>query len=112
MIADRPIGVAGAGSIGCFVGGMWAAAGRRVALLARPRVIGEIEGYGLRLTSFDGHDRSIASNRLMLSEHPSIFENAGGVQVAVKRSQKAELAVKTAMHAQRVAVRLNLHTLD
>ncbi|TAI60489.1 2-dehydropantoate 2-reductase N-terminal domain-containing protein, partial [Bradyrhizobium sp. Leo170] len=32
---DRPIGIAGAGSIGCFVGGMLAAAGRKVALLAR-----------------------------------------------------------------------------
>ncbi len=40
MILGRPIGVAGAGSIGCFVGGMCAAAGRRVALLARPRVLG------------------------------------------------------------------------
>jgi 2-dehydropantoate 2-reductase len=36
MIPDRPIGIAGAGSIGCFVGGMFAAAGRHVALLARP----------------------------------------------------------------------------
>jgi len=51
MISDRPVGVAGAGSIGCFVGGMLAAAGRRVTLLARPRVIEEIEGNGLRLTS-------------------------------------------------------------
>ena len=33
------IGIAGAGSIGCFVGGMLASGGRRVALLARPRVI-------------------------------------------------------------------------
>jgi 2-dehydropantoate 2-reductase len=54
MNPDRPIAVAGAGSIGCFVGGMIAAAGRRVALLARPRVIGEIEDNGLRLTGFDG----------------------------------------------------------
>ena len=30
MIWDRPIGVAGAGSIGCFVGGMLADAGARV----------------------------------------------------------------------------------
>ncbi|MEA2911503.1 MAG: 2-dehydropantoate 2-reductase, partial [Bradyrhizobium sp.] len=36
MIQDKPIGIAGAGSIGCFVGGMYALAGRRVALLARP----------------------------------------------------------------------------
>ena len=54
MILDRPIVVAGAGSIGCFVGGMYAAAGRRVALLARPRVIQEIESHGLSLTSFEG----------------------------------------------------------
>jgi choline dehydrogenase-like flavoprotein len=51
MNPDKPIGVAGAGSIGCFVGGMLAAAGRRVALLARPRAIREIETHGLRLTS-------------------------------------------------------------
>ena len=57
MISDRPIGVAGAGSIGCFVGGMLAAAGRQVALLARPRVIREIEANGLRLTSFEGLER-------------------------------------------------------
>jgi 2-dehydropantoate 2-reductase len=39
MISNRPIGVAGAGSIGCFVGGMYAVSGRSVALLARPRVV-------------------------------------------------------------------------
>jgi 2-dehydropantoate 2-reductase len=50
MNTDKTIGVAGTGSIGCFVGGMLAAGGRRVALLARPRVIGEIEAGGLRLT--------------------------------------------------------------
>ena len=84
MISDRPIGVAGAGSIGCFVGGMVAAAGRRVALLARPRVIEEIEGNGLRLTSFEGLERTIASNRLTLSDDPSIFGDAGVVLVTVK----------------------------
>src|SRR5476649_1261343 len=67
MVANRPIGVAGAGSIGCFVGGMLAAGGRRVALLARPRVIGEIKAGGLRLTSFEGFDRNIAANQLTLS---------------------------------------------
>jgi 2-dehydropantoate 2-reductase len=108
MIADRPIGVAGAGSIGCFVGGMCAAAGRRVALLARPRVIGEIEGNGLRLTSFDGHDRTIASNRLMLSEHPSIFEDAGTVLVTVKSTDTAEIAAAIARHAPADAVIVSL----
>ena len=79
MILDKPIGVAGAGSIGCFVGGMYAAAGRRVALLARPRVIEEIEANGLQLTSFEGFDRRIASNQLTLSEDPSILRDTGVV---------------------------------
>jgi hypothetical protein len=70
MILDKPIGVAGAGSIGCFVGGMYAAAGRRVALLARPRVIEEIEANGLRLTSFEGFEKRITPNQLTLSQDP------------------------------------------
>src|SRR5258706_14290706 len=48
MIPDKPIGVAGAGSIGCFVGGMYAAAGPRAALLARAREIDGIEANGSR----------------------------------------------------------------
>ena len=71
--ADRPIGIAGAGSIGCFVGGMLAAGGRRVALLARPRLIAEIEANGLRLTSFDGARAEACAGQLALSEDPTIF---------------------------------------
>jgi 2-dehydropantoate 2-reductase len=63
MISNRPIGVAGAGSIGCFVGGMYAVSGRRVALLARPRVIREIEGNGLRLTGLGNFERNIKPTR-------------------------------------------------
>jgi 2-dehydropantoate 2-reductase len=108
MILDRPIGVAGAGSIGCFVGGMVAAAGRRVALLARPRVIEEIEGNGLRLTSFEGLERSIASNRLTLSDDPSIFGEAGVVLVTVKSADTPDIADIIARHAPSDAVIVSL----
>ena len=92
MNSDRPIAMAGAGSIGCFVGGMYAAAGRRVALLARPRVIGEIEDNGLRLTGFEGFERQIAAERLTLSDDPGIFGDAGAVLVTVKSADTAEIA--------------------
>jgi 2-dehydropantoate 2-reductase len=108
MISDRPIGVAGAGSIGCFVGGMVAAAGRRVALLARPRVIEEIEGNGLRLTSFEGLERNIASNGLTLPDDPSIFGAAGVVLVTVKSADTAEVADLIAKHAAADAVIVSL----
>jgi 2-dehydropantoate 2-reductase len=108
MILDRPIGVAGAGSIGCFVGGISAAAGRRVALLARPRVIEEIEANGLRLTSFEGFDRTIPSSQLTLSENPSIFSDAGVVLVTVKSADTAEIADVIAAHAARDAIIVSL----
>ena len=108
MNSDRPIGVAGAGSIGCFVGGMLAAAGHRVALLARPRVIGEIEACGLRLTGFDGLDRNIAADTLTLSDDPSVFRNAGVVLVTVKSADTAGMADAIASHTPDDAVIVSL----
>src|SRR5665213_132760 len=108
MISNRPIGIAGAGSIGCFVGGMLAAGGRRVALLARPRVIHDIESNGLRLTSFEGLDETIASTTLTLSEESRIFSDAGTVLVTVKSADTAEIADIIGQHAPADAVIVSL----
>ena len=108
MILDRPIVVAGAGSIGCFVGGMLAAAGRRVALLARARVIHDIEACGLRLTSFDGSERQIAANELTLSEDAQILGVAGVVLVTVKSADTRGIADLIARHAPPDAVIISL----
>jgi 2-dehydropantoate 2-reductase len=108
MISDRPIGVAGAGSIGCFVGGMLAAGGRNVALLARPRVIGEIEANGLRLTNFDGFEQRLAANKLTLSESPQLFADAAIVLVTVKSADTAGMAEVIAEHAPDDAIIVSL----
>ena len=108
MNSERPIGIAGAGSIGCFVGGMLAAGGRRVALLARPRVIGEIETHGLRLTSFDGADKRLAANQFALSENPDVFADAAIVLVTVKSADTAAMAELIARHAPADAVIVSL----
>jgi 2-dehydropantoate 2-reductase len=99
MNADRSIGIAGAGSIGCFVGGMLAASGRRVALLARPRLAAEIEVNGLRLTNFDGSEQRLDESQLTLSDDPSIFGDIGTVLVTVKSADTAEMADIIARHA-------------
>jgi 2-dehydropantoate 2-reductase len=108
MMSGKLIGVAGAGSIGCFVGGMLAAAGRPVALLARPRIIQEIKDNELRLTSFEGSERKIAPDRLTLSENPSIFADAGVVLVTVKSTDTAGMADVIARHAPADAVIVSL----
>jgi 2-dehydropantoate 2-reductase len=108
MTSSGKIGVAGAGSIGCFVGGMLAASGRDVALLARPRVIAEIETHGLRLTSFEGFDHRIAASALTLSENPAIFADVAVVLVTVKSADTAEIADVIAQHAPSDAVIVSL----
>jgi 2-dehydropantoate 2-reductase len=108
MNSGRTIAIAGAGSIGCFVGGMLAAGGRRVALLGRSRVIGEIEANGLRPTSFEGFDQTIAANRFALSEDPSIFGDAAVLLVAVKSADTAAMADLIARYAPSDAVIVSL----
>src|ERR1700678_2157235 len=105
---DRPIVVAGAGSIGCFVGGIEASAGRRVSLLARPRVIAEIERFGLTLTSLEGSSWHVASQQLKLSAEPEALAGAGVVLVAVKSADTAEIADAIALHVPAGAVIVSL----
>ena len=108
MVAGQTIGIAGAGSIGCFAGGMLAAGGRRVALLARPRVIAEIEAGGLRPTSFEGFDQTITRDWFALSENPSVLADAGVVLVTVKSADTAAMAEIIARHAPSDAVIVSL----
>jgi 2-dehydropantoate 2-reductase len=108
VVADRSIVVAGAGAIGCFVGGMLAVAGRRVALLVRPRVKTEIERFGLLLTDFDGSETKLGAGQLALSEDPSIFHSAGIVLVTVKSADTAAVADQIAQHAPEDAVIVSL----
>lgn len=108
MPEDRPIVVAGAGSIGCYVGGLSARAGRRVSLLARPRMIAEIERFGLTLTSLEGSSWHLASQQIALSDDPKILGDAGAVLVTVKSADTAEIADTIAHHAPLDAVIVSL----
>ncbi|QPF92342.1 2-dehydropantoate 2-reductase [Bradyrhizobium commune] len=108
MVTDRPIVVAGAGAIGCFVGGKLAASERRVALLVRPRVKTEIERFGLLLTDFDGSETKLGAGHLALSEDPSIFHSAGIVLVTVKSADTADVADQIAQHAPQDAIIVSL----
>lgn len=106
--SERSIVVAGAGSIGCFVGGMLAAAGRNVTLLARRRVIDEIQTNGLHLTSLDGDDRRVASSVIGLTEDPAAMADAKIVLVTVKSRDTAAMADLIAVHAPADAVIVSL----
>lgn len=108
MPAGPRLAIAGAGSIGCFIGGLFLAAGRDVAMLARQRVIDEFDRHGLRLTSYNGFDRHIDTNRLLVREDPAVLADADCVLVTVKSADTAAMADIIAQHAPPHAVIVSL----
>ena len=56
--------VHGAGSIGCYVGGAWLAAGLDVSFLGRARVKEEIAAHGLGLSDTDGWNVQFEPDRI------------------------------------------------
>jgi 2-dehydropantoate 2-reductase len=108
MTAMRPIVVAGAGSIGCFVGGLLALAGRRVNFLARPRVIDELRANGLRLTSFEGMDRRLGAATLEVSDDAAMLREAAIVLVCVKSADTDAIAATIAAYAPHDAIIVSL----
>ena len=106
--SDGSIVVAGAGSIGCFVGGLLADAGRKVVLLARPRIIADIAARGLHLTSIEGLDRRVSAEAVQATEDPAVMAGAAFVLVAVKSTDTAAMADLIARHAAADAIVVSL----
>ncbi|TRC95983.1 2-dehydropantoate 2-reductase [Mesorhizobium sp. WSM4303] len=105
--AEKTIVIAGAGSIGCYVGGCLALAGRKVVFLARPRIAEALLGGGLRVTDLDGRDRSIKP--VSVTADPAVaLANADVVLVAVKNGATEEMAALIAAHARADVVVVSL----
>ena len=100
----RPtIVIAGAGSIGCFVGGVIAHGGGDVRFLGRERISAMILEHGLRVTDHDGLDARIAPADLKVSTDPSVLAEADIVIVTVKSGATAEMGALIAAHAPTAA---------
>ncbi|MGJ8627581.1 MAG: 2-dehydropantoate 2-reductase [Sulfitobacter sp.] len=91
--------IAGAGAIGCFVGGLLVAAGHNVTLLARPRISHEIRAHGLALTSFDGMAQRVDADGMTLSDKATCLADADIILVTVKSKDTAIMARTIADHA-------------
>ncbi|MBN9006260.1 MAG: 2-dehydropantoate 2-reductase [Rhizobiales bacterium] len=107
-VAQQSVCIAGAGSIGCFVGGMLAAGGHRVSLLARPRIIAEIEAHGLTVTSLEGLSHRLDAASVALSAEPDILSAADVIVVTVKSADTADIAGLIARYARSDATVVSL----
>ena len=91
--------VAGAGSIGCFVGGQLAAAGHAVTFLARARIAEEIEQHGLTLSDQDDCTLRVAAKDLAIAIDPGVLASADVVLVTVKSGATSEMAASIRAYA-------------
>jgi len=102
MAADRRmrIVVAGAGSIGCYVGGCLALAGRDVTLLVRLALAEAIARHGLRVSDLGGTDQVVAPSAIRLATDPeAAFAEADVILVTVKSGATEAMAGLIAEHA-------------
>ncbi|CUH54187.1 2-dehydropantoate 2-reductase [Shimia marina] len=105
----RPrIVVAGAGSIGCFVGGMLAEGGHDVTLLLRAATREELSKHGLLLTDFAGMDTALSPDQFAMDTDPACLAGADIVLLTVKSAATAEMAAQIARHAPQGAVVVSL----
>lgn len=100
--------VAGAGSIGCYVGGQLAAAGRDVRFLARPRIADEVAAHGLTVSDRDGGSSTLAAGTVPMSIDPGVLADADVILVAVKSGATREMALTIAAHAPPHAIVVSL----
>lgn len=91
-LSKKPtIVIAGAGSIGCFVGGMMAHHGVDVRFLARPRIASELLGHGLKLTDYSGFDAHLLPEQLKIATDPSVLREADIILVTVKSGATTDI---------------------
>ena len=106
--ADSKIVIAGAGSIGCYVGGRLLQAGRQVQFLARERIKQELETHGLKLSDFDNHAMDHPANALSLSTSPECLPDADLILVTVKSGATLDIAEDIEAFAPKSAVIVSL----
>lgn len=90
---DARIAVAGAGSIGCYVGACLALAQRNVVLLVRPRLVDALRIHVMRITDLEGRDRTLLPGAIEATTDPAAaLADAAVILVTVKSGDTGEMA--------------------
>lgn len=100
--------VAGAGSVGCFVGGMLARGAHDVTLLLRPYLAEELSRQGLNLTDFTGMDEELSPDTFGLDTDPECLAKADIILVTVKSRDTAEMGRLIGKNAAEHAIIVSL----
>jgi 2-dehydropantoate 2-reductase len=102
-LAAPRIVILGAGSVGCFIGGAWAAAGAKVSFIGREAVRREIAGHGLGLSDYGGWQIHLAHDLIEFSTKPAALAEADIIALCVKSDGTAVAAKEIGRHARKGA---------
>lgn len=92
-MADAPkIAIMGAGSIGCWIGAAWAAAGLPVTFIGRERIGAEIAEHGLTATDYKDGRIHIAAEDVRFSTRPQDLRAADVIALCVKSTDTPSAA--------------------
>lgn len=109
LSTTTPITVAGAGSVGCYIGAWLAAAGRNVTLLLRPALAEAVAAHGIRVSDLEGRDMTVPSHSLKFGSDPeAALGDARIVLVTVKSRDTEAMARLIEQHAPRDALVVSL----
>jgi 2-dehydropantoate 2-reductase len=98
MAGGPKVAILGAGSVGCFIGGAWVAAGLDVAFIGRPRMSGDVDRFGLTLTDYSGWEARLAPGDVDYRCGPEGLGEAQVIAVTVKSGDTSAAAAEIAEH--------------
>ena len=102
-MADAPrIAILGAGSVGCFMGGCWQAAGLPVTFIGREAIGQDIAAHGLTLSDSRGWETHLGD--VDYRTEASALAQADVIAVTVKSGTTAQAAREIAAHGRRGAL--------
>jgi len=108
-LAEGPkIVVHGAGSIGCYVGGLWLAAGLDVTFLGRQKLKDEIAQHGLAVSDTNGFAVKFEPDRIKFETKPAALRKADIILLTVKSTGTEAAAREIARVAKGAATVISL----
>ena len=98
MAGGPKVAILGAGSVGCFIGGAWAAAGLPVTFIGRPRLSKDVDEHGLTLSDYSGWQAHLPPGEVDYRCGPEGLEDAQVIALTVKSGDTEAAARDIAEH--------------
>ena len=98
MSGGPKVAILGAGSVGCFIGGAWAAGGMDVTFIGRPKLSRDIDQHGLTLTDYSGWRAQLAPGDIDYRCGPEALRDAQIIALTVKSGDTVAAASEIAEH--------------